>query len=325
MGRAEMDMRGAAIPLDLAWLGYKSTKFVPHISVCICSFRRPEMLKRLLLKLNDQVTEDLFTYSIVVADYDEARSGSPVVAKMSSYCRVPIRYLIEPRRNVALARNKAIENAEGAFVALIDDNELPGPTWLLTLYQALCEHRADGVLGAVKRHYDEIPPVWFLKSAVHFSKTNPTGTVVRWKESQTQNALLKRGMVVCDPMPFRPEFREGEEDHDFFRRKIEAGYRFIWSADAVVSETITPARWKRSNILRKAILQGSAAARQTNCTALHIAASLIAVLLNLLLIPFALLFGQQYFMRLMVKICNHSGKLLTRVGLDPFQNESNSN
>jgi glycosyltransferase involved in cell wall biosynthesis len=151
MGRAEMDMRGAAIPLDLAWLGYKSTKFVPHISVCICSFRRPEMLKRLLLKLNDQVTEDLFTYSIVVADYDEARSGSPVVAKMSSYCRVPIRYLIEPRRNVALARNKAIENAEGAFVALIDDNELPGPTWLLTLYQALCEHRADGVLGAVKR------------------------------------------------------------------------------------------------------------------------------------------------------------------------------
>ena len=80
MSRAEMDMSGVAIPLDLAWLGYNSSRPVPHISVCVCSYRRPRLLRRLLLKLNNQATDGLFTYSIVVADNDGERSGAPVVA-----------------------------------------------------------------------------------------------------------------------------------------------------------------------------------------------------------------------------------------------------
>ena len=320
MSRAEMDMSGVAIPLDLAWLGYNSSRPVPHISVCVCSYRRPRLLRRLLLKLNNQATDGLFTYSIVVADNDGERSGAPVVAKMSSLCKVPIRYCVEPRRNIALARNKAIENAEGAFVALIDDDEFPEQTWLLTLYQTLSEHHVDGVLGVVRRHFEEIPPAWFRKSGIYSRKINPTGTAVRWKESRTGNALLKRGMLICDPAPFRPEFRAGE-DQDFFRRKIEAGYKFIWSADAIVCETIPPARWKRSYIMRKAVLQGATAALQPSCTKLNIAKSMVAVPLYLMVLPFTLIAGQQYFMRLMVKICDHSGKLLVRAGINPIQEE----
>jgi succinoglycan biosynthesis protein ExoM len=320
MSRAEMDMNGVAIPLDLAWLGHSYSHPVPHISVCVCSYRRQRLLRRLLLKLNQQATDGLFTYSIVVADNDDEKSGATVVARMSSLCKVPIRYCVEPRRNIALARNKAIENAEGAFVALIDDDEFPEPTWLLTLYQTLCEYRVDGVLGVVRRHFEEVPPAWFRKSGIYSRKVNPTGAVVRWKESRTGNALLKRGMLVCDPAPFRPEFRAGE-DQDFFRRKIEAGYKFIWSADAVVCETIPPARWRRSYILRKAVLQGATAALQPNCTGLNITKSLIAVPLYLMILPFTLLVGQQYFMRLMVKICDHAGKLLMRTGIDLVREE----
>jgi succinoglycan biosynthesis protein ExoM len=320
MSRAEMDMNGVAIPLDLAWLGHSYSHPVPHISVCVCSYRRQRLLRRLLLKLNQQATDGLFTYSIVVADNDDEKSGATVVARMSSLCKVPIRYCVEPRRNIALARNKAIENAEGAFVALIDDDEFPEPTWLLTLYQTLCEYRVDGVLGVVRRHFEEVPPAWFRKSGIYSRKVNPTGAVVRWKESRTGNALLKRGMLVCDPAPFRPEFRAGE-DQDFFRRKIEAGYKFIWSADAVVCETIPPARWRRSYILRKAVLQGATAALQPNCTGLNITKSLIAVPLYLMILPFTLLVGQQYFMRLMVKICDHAGKLRMRTGIDLVREE----
>jgi glycosyltransferase involved in cell wall biosynthesis len=279
------------------------------------------MLGRLLLKLNDQVTAGLFTYSIVVADNDPERSGGSVVAKMSSQCKVPIRYCVEPRRNTALARNKAVEHAEGAYIALIDDDEFPELTWLLTLYQNLCEYRADGVLGVVKRHFEEVPPAWFRKSGIYSRRIKPTGTAVQWKESRTGNALLKRGMFACDPAPFRPEIRIGE-DQDFFRRKIDAGYRFIWSADAVVCETITPARWKRSYILRKALLQGTTAAQQPNFTNINVANSLLAILFYALVLPFTLLTGQQHFMGLMIKICDHSGKLMTRAGIDPIPEDS---
>ncbi len=320
MNRMETNMDGVAIPLDLGWLGSGKRNALPHITVCVCSFRRPRMLRRLLIKLNEQETEDLFTYSIVVADNDIERSGGSVVAKMGSVCKVPIRYCVEPRRNIALARNRAVAHAEGAFIALIDDDEFPEPTWLLTLYQNLCEYRVDGVLGVVKRHFEEVPPAWFSKSGIYSRKVNPTGTVVRWKESRTGNALLKRGMFICDPEPFRAKFRAGE-DQDFFRRKIEAGYKFIWSAEAIVSETIPPARWKRSYILRKAMLQGATAALQPNCTTFNIIKSLVAIPVYLLVLPITLLFGQQYFMRLMVKISDHLGKVLMRVGISPIREE----
>jgi succinoglycan biosynthesis protein ExoM len=316
MSRAEMDKSGMAIPLDLAWLGHDSGKYVPHICVCVCSYGRTAMLRRLLLKLNEQVTEGLFTYSVVVADNDMARSASHVVYKMSTSCKVPIRYCVEPRRSIALARNKAIEHAEGAFVALIDEDEFPEPAWLLRLYQNLCDYRVDGVLGAVKNHFEEVPPGWFRKSGIYSRKLKPTGTAVKWKESYIGNALLKRGMFACDPMPFRPECR-ASEDQDFFRRKIESGYRFIWSTEGLVNETITPEHWTRTYILRDALLQGAATAQLPDCTKMKIAQSLIAVPLYILFAPFALLAGQQYFMRLMFEIFAHSGKLLMCAGIDP--------
>lgn len=41
-----------------------------HISVCICTFKRPSLLLRLLKELAGQETQGLFTYSIVVVDND---------------------------------------------------------------------------------------------------------------------------------------------------------------------------------------------------------------------------------------------------------------
>lgn len=293
---------------------------IPHISVCVCTYRRASLLKRLLLKLNALETGGLFTYSIIVTDNDEGQSGEAAVAEVCSVCSIPIKYCIEPRRSIALARNKAVENADGTFIALIDDDEFPEPAWLITLFRNLSEYKVDGVLGVVRRHFDKEPPTWFKKSTIYDRKVRPTGTIVEWKESRTGNALLKREIFVGEAAPFRPEFRAGE-DQDFFWRKIKAGYMFIWSADAVVLETIPPARWSRRYILRKAMLQGATAALQPNCTRINIAKSVIAIPLYLLILPLALLAGHQYFMALMVKICDHSGKLFSLMGIDPIQEE----
>jgi len=69
------------------------------------------------------------------------------------------------------------------------------------------------------------------------------------------------------------------------------------------------------------MLQGATAALQPSCDAKNIAKSLIAVPLYLLAVPFTLLIGHQYFMSLMVKICDHSGKLLMLVGINPVKEE----
>jgi hypothetical protein len=117
-------------------------------------------------------------------------------------------------------------------------------------------------------------------------------------------------------LPFRPQFRAGE-DQDFFRRKIEQGNAFIWSADAVVYETVPPARWKRRYMLRKALLRGASARLQPSCDAASIAKSLVAVPLYAVALPFALLAGQHRFMTLLVSMFDHLGKLLALVGVNP--------
>jgi glycosyltransferase involved in cell wall biosynthesis len=278
------------------------------------------LLKRLLAELDRQDTGGLFTFSVVVADNDQTKSAQAAVEEMRLACETPIKYCFEPARNIALARKKVVENAEGQYIALIDDDEFPAPKWLLTLFKTCNDYKVDGVLGPVKRHFEEDPPPWFQKSGIYDRRVNPTGKLIHWKEARTGNALLRKRIIAGETAPFRPQFRAGE-DQDFFRRKIEEGCVFIWSADALVFETIPPARWKRSYILRKAVLQGATAALQPNCGAVSVAKSIIAVPLYVVALPFALLIGHHHFMTLMVKICDHSGKLLMLMGIDPIHEE----
>lgn len=290
-----------------------------HICVCVCTYKRPHALERLLRHLAGLETGDLFTYSIVVVDNDEGRSAEATVAAIATKFPVPLLYDVEPQRSIALARNRAVANARGDFLALIDDDEFPAPDWLLSLFNTCAQYGVDGVLGPVIRHFDEPPPAWFQRSGIYDRRVNPTGMAVYWKEARTGNVLLKAS-VMAGETPFRPEFRAGE-DQDFFRRKIEQGFRFIWSAEARVLEAIPPARWKRSYVLRKAALQGATAALQPNCGFVSIAKSTVAVPLYTVCLPFALLLGQHRFMTLLVKIADHSGKLLARMGFNPIKEE----
>ena len=51
---------------------------LPHVCICICTYRRPDYLKRLLAALHDLSTGGLFTYSVLVADNDREKSAEAV-------------------------------------------------------------------------------------------------------------------------------------------------------------------------------------------------------------------------------------------------------
>src|SRR5262249_13059456 len=165
-------------------------------------------------------------------------------------------YCVEPQQNIALARNKAFENADGDFVAFIDDDEFPAKYWLLTLFNACNEYGVDGVLGPVNRHFDEEPPGWVMKGKFYERPTSPTGLVIDWRKGRTGNVLLKKRIFAADAQPFKPEFRQGE-DQDFFRRMIDNGHVFIWCNEAVAYEVVPPIRWKRTFMLKRALLRGA--------------------------------------------------------------------
>ncbi len=289
-----------------------------HISVCICTYKRPHLLKRLLSELRVQDTGGLFTYSIVIADNDELQSAEAVTLDFAAESHIETRYCVEPRQNIALARNKAVENARGDFLAFIDDDEFPGKRWLLTLFKACNDYDADGVLGPVRPYFDKDPPKWVVKGKFYERPTYRTGLVIDWRKGRTGNVLLRRRIFAPGGQAFRPSFLTGE-DQDFFRRMIEKGHSFIWCNEAVAYEVVPPIRWKRTFLLRRALLRGAVSVVHPAFGPRQIAKSVIAVPVYAAALPFALVLGHHRFMTLLVKLTDHLGKLLSLLGINPIR------
>ena len=138
-----------------------------HICVCICTYKRPEMLERLLAKLEDQETGECFDYSVVVVDNDRHEPAREIAESHSQHSQFQVRYFVEKKQNISLARNKALANSTGDYIAFIDDDEYPSETWLLTLLNAFNKYKpSGGVLGPVIPFYPEGTPRWLRKSKI---------------------------------------------------------------------------------------------------------------------------------------------------------------
>lgn len=287
----------------------------PHIAVCICTFRRPDLLRSLLQSLQHQVTNDAFDYSIVVVDNDASESARPVAESAGREGRVPIVYRVQPEQNIALARNTAVAHAHGDYVAFIDDDEIAEDVWLSRLLGALTTYGAAGVLGPMKVLFDPTPPAWMIKSC--FTRpSHPTGFVLDWKHQATGNVLVKRRTLDAVEGPFRIEFGRGGEDVDFFRRAMEAGHVFVWCEEAVVHEVIAPARATLSFQLKRALLRGKATAAGPAGSGLGLLKSAVACAAYTALLPLCLIRGRATFVTYLIKDFDHLGKLLAAFGVD---------
>jgi succinoglycan biosynthesis protein ExoM len=289
---------------------------VHRISVCICTLKRPELLRRTLAKLEKQITEGLFTFSIVVADNDSMRSAQPAVAEFSSAAHVSAAYCMEPERNIAMARNKAVQNADGDLIAFIDDDEFPAEDWLLNLYKTLVESGADGILGPVKPYFEFEAPDWVKKGEFFDRPEYATGYKVSWEQSRTGNVLFRKDILNGLEIPFRPQFATAGEDMDFFRRAAEQGCRFVWCNEAIAFELVPAARCTRSYLLKRALLRGSNFPKHPTHRLRNIVKSLIAVPSYTLALPVLLLFGQHVFLKYLIKLLDHCSRLLAFMGLN---------
>ncbi|MCK7468718.1 MAG: hypothetical protein MZU91_11775 [Desulfosudis oleivorans] len=69
-----------------------------HIAICVCTFKRPEMLHRLIASLQEQETGGSFHLSITVVDDARRRVSRRTVAAMAKGCRCPSIMRSEPRQ-----------------------------------------------------------------------------------------------------------------------------------------------------------------------------------------------------------------------------------
>ena len=292
---------------------------ISHITVCICTYKRSEMLRQLLLKLEDQKTGALFKYSIVIVDNDRLESARQIVEFSSREMQTSVSYFVEPEQNIALARNKAIENAKGDFIAFIDDDEFPQEDWLLNLYRAIRKFCTDGVLGPVMPFFEKDPPQWIINGKFCHRETFATGTIFKnANNTRTGNVLFDKKIFADRENVFNPIFgKTGGEDCDFFRRTIKKGFVFAWCNEAVVYEIVSGQRMNRAYFIKRALVQGIAFSNSTKLSFRSFDGfkSIIAITIYTLMLPVLILIRHDLFMKYLIKDCDHLGKLLSLCGL----------
>ncbi len=286
-----------------------------HISVCVSTYQRPALLANLLDKLAIQDTANLFTYSVVVADNDAGESARTVVKTAMSHFSVPLKYCVEPRRSISHVRNMTVAQSQGELIAFIDDDEFPGTDWLLNHYQTVMARGCAGTLGPVLPSYTEGTPDWVKRGGFFDRPDHETGYIMPWQECRTGNVLLKRE-VLPNAAPFAVEFGTGGSDVDLFRRMIEAGREFVWCQQAPVFEFVPPNRWKRAVLLKRALLRGRNSLRHPRGRAVALTKAALALPLYAVALPFLQICGHHLFMRYLIKLCDHTGRLAGAFGIE---------
>lgn len=293
------------------------------ISICICTFRRPALLDRLLPMLAAQGQGR--TCEILVADNDPAHSAEPVLRKHAHTLGVPLRWAHVPQPNIAMARNAVVGMATGTLLAFIDDDEIPSAQWLQALIDTHAATRADVVFAPVVATYRPETPGWMIEGKYFERQRFKTGDTVPVNEARTGNVLLARELLSALPGPFDLSFgNTGGEDTRLFRTLAGGGARFIWCDEAEVFEEVPADRatlkWlmQRSYRVGQTYLRSEWQAAQGAGGALGVVALLVRALvqllvagaLGLLLLPFSRARAVRWARKAMAQL----GKLSVLVG-----------
>lgn len=230
------------------------------ISICVCTFRRPEGLRRLLRSLQD-LDPATPSHEIIVVDNDAAASAEPIVREAQA-AGLPVQYFVEPVRGIARARNRTLAPATGEFVAFIDDDEEAHPQWLVRMWREVKRHDDDGGCGPVIPRFNDRTPRCLIEGRFFERPRFPTGTMLSPWQTRTGNVLIRRQRLMALPGPFDERFNlTGGEDTHLFNSLIAADCRIIAVDSAIVYEHLPPNRTTLRWLLQRRFLVGMGGAR----------------------------------------------------------------
>ncbi len=229
-----------------------------QVAVCIATHKRPKLLHKLLVGLQNQTFSqiDRPEVHIVVVDNDVAGSAAEVCQQAATSARLT--YVVETRRGIANARNRTLQEAgKPDVVAFIDDDEQPESTWLEQLLLARKKYSADVVFGPVQPRFAEEVPKWIKREGFFDPPQYQTGEELDW--AATNNALVGRSVLERVPQ-FDDRFQlSGGEDFHYFKTVYLLGFRILWCQEAIVHEVIAKDRGNMRALIRRLYRAGNSA------------------------------------------------------------------
>ena len=228
----------------------------PDVSICVCTYHRPDLLAHLFDSLLVQNLE--FSVEIILTDNDGEGSAAKVASLYAERFRAKgctFTYCVEPKQGISQARNTGLKRAKGRYVAFIDDDEVADADWLHQLVSAMDKYDADAVCGPVQATVPESFPRWMRESGFLREPLRQNGMLL--KTGRSGNALVKRELLELRERPFDPVLgRTGGSDAELFGWLASCRYKIVWAAKAIAHEEIGENRSKVRWHLRRAYRAG---------------------------------------------------------------------
>jgi GT2 family glycosyltransferase len=217
-----------------------------EVVVCVPSFRRPAHLRETLQSLADQQIDRRF--AVVIVENDAARCESaPVAAEFLQTGKLQGLCVVEPQQGNCQAINAAFETALATFpsamhLLMIDDDEIASLNWLRQMLDAAERTGADIVGGPVFPIFADESKRALRRHPAFCPAYDASGPVPMIYGCG--NCLIERtAFAALEDPAFDLRFNFlGGGDTDFFARCREAGLKFHWQADAVITETVPQLR-----------------------------------------------------------------------------------
>jgi succinoglycan biosynthesis protein ExoM len=227
------------------------------VSVVIPTFKRPTLVEKTISSVAQQTNALNLAYEIIVVDNCSEKSAEATVRRATVTHQVTIRYVNEPRQNIALARNAGIDHSNAEFIAMIDDDEQALPDWLDHLVTTVRRYEADVVMGPTTPVFQTDVPAW-IRESFDRNRNLPTGTQIDLGPSS--NFLMRSATCVNNNNRFHPELgRSGGSDTDFFMRLVKRlGRKIVWCYEAQVEELIPESRLTDRYLMRRKLRSNQA-------------------------------------------------------------------
>lgn len=232
-----------------------------RVAVCICTYRRPDVLRGLLTTIAEQANEAAPAVEVTVAivDDDPAGSAEPIAEASAAAFDGRLVYRCTGSGNVAAARNQALELGldAGELLLMIDDDCRPDTGWIAEIVAVQMRTGADLVAGACDTELPDGSPGWLRDEPFTDGRSaGIDGADV--EDGYLKNLLVSAAFIRENDLRFDLRFgRSGGEDAMFLVQAKAHGGRMVHSAHAVVRERLPEERTSLGYQLRRRAWYGN--------------------------------------------------------------------
>ena len=129
-----------------------------RFTVAVCTWNRAALLPRVLARLA-RVQPPSGDWELLVVNNNSTDETERVLDAFAG--RLPLRRVFEPRQGLSHARNAAVREAAGEYIAWTDDDALVDDGWLAAYARAAEAHTEAAVFGGpVRPRFEGTPPSW---------------------------------------------------------------------------------------------------------------------------------------------------------------------